>query len=80
MRLDKFLKVTGIIKRRTIATELCQFGNVVVNGNVKKASYEVSINDEVEVKYFNNTIKFKVLLIPPKQIKSEDAIRYINIQ
>lgn len=80
MRIDKFLKVTGIIKRRTIADEVCKNGNVSVNGVVKKPSYEVKINDDVTVKYFNNIINFKVLDIPPKQIKTDEVNKYIKIQ
>ena len=49
MRLDKFLKVTRIIKRRTIANELCDLGRVKVNGDVKKALYSVKDGDKLEI-------------------------------
>ena len=53
MRLDKFLKVTRIIKRRTIAQELCDAKNVKVNGDAKKPSYEVKKGDNLEIKYYS---------------------------
>ena len=57
MRLDKFLKVTRIIKRRTVAKELADNGNIVVNGDPKKSSYDVKKGDIFEIKYFNKNIK-----------------------
>mgnify|MGYP000941036526 CR=1 FL=1 len=63
MRLDKFLKVTRIIKRRTVAKELADNGNIVVNGDVKKSSYDVKKGDIFEIKYFNKNIKVKVCII-----------------
>ena len=73
MRLDKFLKVTRIIKRRTVAKELADNGNIVVNGDVKKSSYDVKI------KYFNKNIKVKVLDLPPESLKKEFIDDYIQI-
>ena len=60
MRLDKFLKVTRIIKRRTVAKELADNGNIVINGDPKKSSYDVKKGDIFEIKYFNKNIKVKV--------------------
>ena len=62
MRLDKFLKVTRIIKRRTIAKELADNGNVQVNSEEKKSSYSVKAGDILDIKYFNKNIKIKVFL------------------
>ena len=69
MRLDKFLKITRIIKRRTIAQQLCDSDNVLVNGKAQKPSYSIKKGDELVVKYFNNTIKAKVLEIPKESLK-----------
>ena len=61
MRLDKFLKVSRIIKRRTIANEACDSGRVSVNGNVAKASYDVKIGDILELRFGEKVTKFEVL-------------------
>ena len=53
MRLDKFLKITRIIKRRTVAKELADNGNISVNGEEKKSSYNIKKGDILEIKYFN---------------------------
>lgn len=60
MRLDKFLKVSRIIKRRTVANEACDAEHVTVNGRRAKASYEVKENDIVEVTFGQRTLKFRV--------------------
>ena len=60
MRLDKFLKVSRVIKRRTVANEACDAGRVMINGRVAKASTEVKIDDIVEIKYGEKIIKFKI--------------------
>ena len=78
MRLDKFLKVTRIIKRRTVAKELADNGNIVVNGDVKKSSYDVKKGDIFEIKYFNKNIKVKVLDLPPESLKKEFIDDYIR--
>ena len=79
MRLDKFLKVTRIIKRRTVAKELADNGNITVNGEQKKSSYEVKKNDIFEIKYFSKNIKVKVLDLPPESLKKELIDNYIQI-
>ena len=61
MRLDKYLKVSRIIKRRTIANEACDSGRISVNGKVAKASYEVKIGDVLELRFGEKTTKFEVL-------------------
>lgn len=79
MRLDKFLKVTRIIKRRTIANELCDLGRVKVNGDVKKALYSVKDGDKLEIRYFNRIFNVVVLKLPPESLKKDDISMYINI-
>lgn len=72
MRLDKYLKTTRIIKRRTIANEACDAGRVEVNGKIAKASLEVKVGDVIQIKFGNNTTKLQVLDIKDV-IKKEDA-------
>ena len=61
MRLDKFLKVSRIIKRRTIANEACDSGRISVNGKVAKASYDVKAGDVLELRFGEKVTKFEVL-------------------
>ena len=63
MRLDKFLKVSRIIKRRTIANEACDQGRVTVNGRVVKASYDVKVGDVMEHRFGEKTMRAEVLRI-----------------
>ena len=63
MRLDKFLKVSRVIKRRTIANEACDAGRVSINGKVAKASTEVKVGDLVEIVYGNKIIRFEIVNI-----------------
>lgn len=64
MRLDKFLKVSRVIKRRTVANEAATGGRISVNGKVVKPSYEVKVGDIVEIKFGDKVSKFEVLQIP----------------
>ena len=64
MRLDKFLKVSRIIKRRTVANEAADGGRISVNGRVVKPSYEVKVGDIVEIKFGDKISKFKIVAIP----------------
>ena len=59
MRLDKYLKVSRIIKRRTVANEACDAGRVTVNGKVAKAGLEVKVGDVIEIPFGNNTVKVR---------------------
>ena len=59
MRIDKYLKVSRIIKRRTVANEACDAGRVIVNGKPVKASYDVKINDVIEIQFGQRTVKFR---------------------
>ena len=72
MRIDKFLKVSRIIKRRTIANEACDAGRVSLNGKVVKAGAEVKIGDVIEIQFGNNTTRVEVLNIQDSS-KKEDA-------
>lgn len=72
MRLDKFLKVSRIIKRRTIASEACDKKRVSVNGNPAKAGKDVKAGDEIEIRFGTNTLKIKVLQIA-ETVRKENA-------
>lgn len=69
MRLDKFLKVSRVIKRRTVANEAADSGRISVNGKVVKPSYEVKVGDIVEIKFGDKTSKFEIIEIPKVQGK-----------
>lgn len=60
MRLDKYLKLTRLIKRRTVANDACDAGKITVNGNVAKASYQVKVGDVLEITLGARTIKAEV--------------------
>ena len=70
MRLVKFLKVSRIIKRRTVANEAADGGRISVNGRVVKPSYEVRVGDIVEIKFGDKISKFKIVEIPTVQGKN----------
>ncbi|MCR4787077.1 MAG: RNA-binding S4 domain-containing protein [Lachnospiraceae bacterium] len=72
MRLDKYLKVSRLIKRRTVANEACDAGRVVINGNVAKASYNVKEGDEIEITFGNKTVKVRVTDVR-ETVKKEEA-------
>lgn len=69
MRLDKFLKVSRVIKRRTVANEAADGGRVSVNGKIVKPSYEVKVGDIVEIKFGDKISKFEIVQIPKVQGK-----------
>ena len=74
MRLDKFLKVSRVIKRRTVANEAADGGRVSVNGKVVKPSYEVKVGDIVEIKFGDKISKFEIMQIPKVQTKDMGEI------
>ena len=76
MRLDKFLKVSRLIKRRTIANEACDAGRVSVNGRVAKASYDVKPGDEVEIRFGSRTLRVEVLSVSEHTSKSDAPAMY----
>ncbi len=74
MRLDKFLKVSRVIKRRTVANEVADAGRVTVNNKIVKPSYEVKIGDIVAIKFGDKISKFEILKIPERQVKDMGEI------
>ena len=80
MRLDKYLKVTRLIKRRTIANEACDAGRVSVNGKVARASYDVKENDVIEINLGSKPLKIKVLKISEFATKDTAADNYTVIE
>ena len=73
MRLDKYLKVSRVIKRRTLANEVADAGRVLVNGKPAKASYTVKVGDIIEVTFGNRPVKIRVLSVV--QQKGKDVAR-----
>ena len=72
MRLDKYLKVSRLIKRRTVANDACDAGRVMVNDKVVKASYDVKLGDVIEISFGNKSVKVKLTMIADST-KKEDA-------
>ena len=80
MRLDKFLKISRIIKRRTIANEACDTEHVSVNGRRAKASYDVKENDIIEITFGQRTLKIRVLDVREHAAKADAASLYEVIE
>ena len=80
MRLDKFFKVSRIIKRRTVANDACDAAHVTVNGRPAKASYDVKVNDVIEVGFGNRTLKVRVLTVKEIVGKADAAELYEVIE
>lgn len=80
MRLDKYLKVSRLIKRRTIANEACDAGRVMVNDKVAKASVDVKVGDVIEIAFGQKTVKIRVLDIQDttKKDEAKDLFEYIS--
>lgn len=76
MRIDKYLKVSRLIKRRTIANEACDAGRITVNGKIVKASYDVKPGDIIEIKMGERIIKVKVLDILEHVLKNDASSLY----
>ena len=76
MRLDKFLKVSRLIKRRTVANDACDAARILVNGKVAKASYNVKLGDLISVAFGTKTVTVKVLEIKETTKKAESASMY----
>ena len=76
MRLDKFLKVSRLIKRRTVANEACDAGRVLVNGVVAKASVKVKVGDIIEIRFGSSNTKIRVESINENPRKEEAAAMY----
>lgn len=76
MRLDKFLKVSRIIKRRSVAKEACDKGVVTINGKVAKSGSEVKIGDVLEIKFGENLVKYKITEIKEHVLKNDAKEMY----
>ena len=78
MRLDKFLKMSRVIKRRTVATEVADCGRVSVNGKIVKPSYDVKVGDIIEIQFGDKASKFEIVNIPKVQGKKlEETIKLL---
>ena len=73
MRLDKFLKVSRLIKRRTVANEVSDMGRVLINSNPAKAAKQVKENDIITIEYANRTVKAKVLKVPTGNVSIQES-------
>lgn len=80
MRLDKYLKVSRLIKRRTVANEACDAGRVMVNDKVAKASVDVKVGDIIEIAFGQKSVKIKVLAIADttKKEEAKDLFEYVS--
>ena len=80
MRLDKYLKVSRLIKRRTVANEACDAGRVMVNDKVAKASVDVKVGDIIEIAFGQKSVKVRVLDIQDttKKDEAKDLFEYIS--
>lgn len=79
MRLDKYLKVSRLIKRRTIANEACDAGRVLINGKVAKASANVAVGDVIEIGFGTKSVKVEVLDVQDttKKDEAKDLFKYL---
>ncbi len=80
MRLDKYLKVTRLIKRRTVANEACDAGKIEVNGKVARASYDVRVGDVIAINMGQRPLKVEVLNVSEYAKKEEAADNYRVIE
>ena len=80
MRLDKYLKVSRIIKRRTVANDACDADHVTVNGRRAKASYDVKVGDVLEITFGQRTLKVRVLTVKDSVAKADAASMYEIIE
>ena len=73
MRLDKFLKVSRLIKRRTVANTVSDMGRVLVNGNPAKPAKQLKVGDIIEIEYSNRSERVEVLIIPTGNVSVQEA-------
>ena len=73
MRLDKFLKVSRLIKRRTVANEVSEMGRVFVNGNPSKPAKQIKENDIIEIEYAKKTVKARIIKVPTGNVSVQEA-------
>ena len=79
MRLDKYLKVSRLIKRRTVANEACDNGRINVNGRVVKASYEVKVGDRIEIAMGTRTVAVEVVQVADNVRKDDAGAMYKEV-
>ena len=79
MRLDKYLKVSRLIKRRTVANEACDNGRISVNGRVVKASYDVKVGDRIEIQLGTRTLAVEVLVVADNVRKDDAGAMYKEV-
>ena len=79
MRLDKYLKVSRLIKRRTVANEACDACRVLVNGRAARASYDVKPGDELEIQFGQKTVRLRVLVVADNVGKADASAMYEEI-
>lgn len=79
MRLDKYLKVSRLIKRRTVANEACDTGRVLVNDRPQRASYDVKVGDVIEIRFGEESVRAEVLTVQETVHKEEagDLFKYL---
>ena len=79
MRLDKFLKVSRLIKRRTIANEACDTGRISINGKLQKASYDVKVGDVISIHFGEKLVEARVLSVkePIRKDEAEELFEYL---
>lgn len=80
MRLDKYLKVSRLIKRRTLANEACDAGRVLVGGVPKRASYDVQPNDIIEIQFGTRTLKVEVIAVQEHAAKGDAPAMYKELR
>lgn len=80
MRLDKYLKVSRLIKRRTVANEACDAGRIMVNGRVARASLEIKVGDMIEMRFGERTVKARVLAVSEHTRKDDAPAMYQIIE
>ena len=79
MRLDKYLKVSRLIKRRTIANEVSESGRVYVNGNISKPAKQINVGDIIKIEYANRDVTARVLKIPDNNVSVQEALTLYEI-
>ena len=80
MRLDKYLKVSRLIKRRTVANEACDNERVTVNGKVARASYEVKVGDVIAIRFGEKTLSVEVVAVQDNVGKADAAAMYREVR
>ena len=77
MRIDKFLKLSRVIKRRTVANDACDSKRISVNGKIVKASYEVKVGDVVEIQFGDKSSRFEIIQVPTSQKITTEIIKVL---